>query len=452
MGRCTVDSFSYHDWFRILLGVSAVGYVLLHRYIARPFTRPPVRLPAEFTYREVVDRLAHEVGANYPYLADKGIDWPAAREEAARAARDIHDERELGLALNRLLGKLEDRHAVVVSPTILEEFGWHPGLLLRLIDGRVYVVGPLDGAPAEARGPACGSEVLSVDGVDGWPVGRASANSLLGRPGPRPPETLLLLGRRDTTAILRYRTPSGGEATCELARSLPALPVPSGAPSGRMLSDGIGYVELPLLLRAAPRSLPPALAPRPVPNYTRSLSEAFKAVRRARGLVIDLRGNPGGDLQTAVITAARLLPDRRRVGWFVDRTGKRGLGLWFHGSSEAFLGPVAVLADGGTASAAEILAHILRRTRQRTWVLGRPTAGAVGSTTRIYRYRDLWAVFPGHAYVDPWGDRRLEGTGIVPDRVVAWTAEDLCRGKDPDLEEAVRLLTGEGDGSASDGS
>lgn len=65
------------------------------------------------------------------------------------------------------------------------------------------------------------------------------------------------------------------------------------------------------------------------------------------------------------------------------------------------------------------------------------------TTTRVYRYRDLWVVFPGFAFVDRRGYRGLELAGVTPDRVVTWTAEDLRMGWDPDVDEALAFLLDE---------
>ncbi len=401
---------------------------------------------------EVVDRLASEIETAYPYLEDKGLDWPAIRNRAVEAARNIGDERELTRLLADLLGELDDLHAAVVSPSLAEEFGWHPGLVLRVIGGRAYVERTLEGAPGDAIrsvpgvASAPGTEILLIDGTPAEEVASRpqNARSLFGTARRRRrTEKLLLLGRRDSVVRLRYRTPDGKEAEVGLNRAHPAFPASPGPPTSRLLRDGLGYVAFPLFLRAKPRSMPPALAPRPEPRYLSHLSKALVALRSARALVVDLRGNTGGDLATAATTAARLLPDRRRAGWFVDRKGKKRLGSWFHGYSDAFLGPVVLLVDGATASAAEVFAHVLRQTRPRTWVIGRPTAAAVGSPTRVYLYRDLWVVFPGFAFLDPRGYRGLELAGVTPDRVVTWTAEDLRMGRDPDVDEALAFLLGE---------
>lgn len=444
-----MDGFSLRDWFRVLLYVSLAGYVVLTWLIRRPFARRPVRIPDGLPYPEVVDRLAREIETAYPYLEDKGLNWPAVRNQVVEAARNIGDEQELTRLLTELLGKLDDLHAAVVSPSLVEEFGWHPGLVLRLIGDLGYVQRAPDGPPGDAAESVLGAELVpgtEILLIDGVPVGEAASRfQVTGGPfrpagRRRPAEKLLLRSRRGSIVQLRYRTPDGREGEVGLNRTHPVCPDSPCSPTSRMLRDGVGYIAFPLFLRAKPRSMPPALVPRPTPRYRSRLSEAMGALRSARALVVDLRGNSGGDLATTTITAARLLPDRRRAGWLVDRKGNKRLSSWFHGFSDAFLGPVALLVDGATASAAEVFAHVLRQTRPRTWVIGRPTAAAVGSPTCVYRYRDLWVFFPGFAFVDRRGYRGLELAGVSPDRAVTWTTEDLRMGRDPDVEEALEFL------------
>ena len=425
-----MDGSSLRDWCRVLLYFFLASYLVLQWLHLRLFMRP-VHLPAGLPYSEVVDRLAHGIKTAYPYLEDKRIDWPAARARALRAVADAKDESGLARVLAALVGELDDPHAAVVSPTLLEQFGWHPGLALRPIGDRLYVErAPAVGAPGGRLAP--GSEVLMIDG---HPLGKAPLGSRV--------ESLLLPGRRESVVRLRCRDPEGQESEVELTRAYSILEDTPRYPTSRMLQDSVGYVAIPHFVGARPWFLPRALVPH-APRYRGRLTQALGALRSARALVIDLRGNRGGELLTARVAAARVLPDRRLAGWFADDRGRKRRSVWFHGFSEAFLGPLVLLVDRATASAAEVFTYVLRQTRARTWVVGRPTAAALGSPTCRYRYRSLRVFFPGLAFADRQGRRQLGLSGITPDRAASWTAEDLRLGRDPDVEEALAFLRLEG--------
>lgn len=206
-----MDGSSLRDWCRVLLYFFLASYLVLQWLHLRLFMRP-VHLPAGLPYSEVVDRLAHGIETAYPYLEDKRIDWPAARARALRAVADAKDESGLARVLTALVGELDDPHAAVVSPTLLEQFGWHPGLALRPIGDRLYVErAPAVGAPGERLAP--GSEVLMIDG---HPLGKAPLGSRV--------ESLLLPGRRESVVRLRCRDPEGQESV--------TLPFPTSSARG----------------------------------------------------------------------------------------------------------------------------------------------------------------------------------------------------------------------------
>lgn len=101
-----------------------------------------------------------------------------------------------------------------------------------------------------------------------------------------------------------------------------------------------------------------------------------------------------------------------------------------------------MLVDAGTGSAAEIFSAVLQD-HGRATIIGRKTAGAVLASW-FYRLPDGGELqLSREDYLAPKG-RRIEGNGIEPDVAVARTLEDLRRGRDPDLDAALRLLrTGE---------
>lgn len=139
---------------------------------------------------------------------------------------------------------------------------------------------------------------------------------------------------------------------------------------------------------------------------------------RLRGFVLDLRGNPGGLVVQAVAVAGAFLGHGeivRLVGrgsgdverFALDRTGKDLIGGL----------PLVVLVDGGTASAAEIVAGALQDHR-RAAVIGTRTYGK-GAVQTTYAHRDGRGLRLTTAWVVTPAGRRVEGKGIEPDRVVS---------------------------------
>jgi hypothetical protein len=142
---------------------------------------------------------------------------------------------------------------------------------------------------------------------------------------------------------------------------------------------------------------------------------AFTLARGASRLILDLRGNGGGDPATVADVAGRLLgptaqhlsdvvyADRRRQWWTTDRP-----------EETVFTGPVAVLTGPGTYSSAEALAYHLQ-VRGRATVVGETTRGAADHVTPIRVTREVFGILPEAYVLDASTGGNWEGTGVVPD-------------------------------------
>lgn len=174
-----------------------------------------------------------------------------------------------------------------------------------------------------------------------------------------------------------------------------------------------------------------------IPAFKPTTEAAFDALTESlagelHGLIIDLRGNPGGDVNSAVQVADRFVAD----GWLADLDGRvlpdtgpdtdpttgEPLAAWNQAiPGHALEGtPVAVLVDGETASAAEVLAGALQE-RVGAVVVGSPTWGK-GLAQRLSVDEDgrYGVAFTNAAWTLPSGrrlDRSLDGQGVVPDVV-----------------------------------
>jgi carboxyl-terminal processing protease len=155
-----------------------------------------------------------------------------------------------------------------------------------------------------------------------------------------------------------------------------------------------------------------------------------------RGIVLDLRANPGGYLQAALDVASEFIPE----GVLLQQERANGQRDLFRARSggRATAVPLAVLMDHGTASAAEILAAAVRD-RGRGVLIGEPTYGK-GSVQVLHQLADRSTVRITTArWLSP-NEHPLHGEGLAPDIVVP----AATNGADPALDRAVRfLLSGE---------
>jgi C-terminal processing protease CtpA/Prc len=188
------------------------------------------------------------------------------------------------------------------------------------------------------------------------------------------------------------------------------------------LPDGIGYLALPSL---AGLSLPV------------DVERSLEGLGEIQGLILDLRGNGGGDGSVAVEVAARFLPRGSEVCTYLTRRGpeKRTTSWEF---SRRPVGPLVILVDEVTASAAELLAAALRDQAGAT-LMGRPTAGKGvgqkalllpdGSGISLTRFRLL----------SPSGES-WDGSGLRPAVYVDPPAEEEEDGKDGAVEMARTVV------------
>ena len=165
------------------------------------------------------------------------------------------------------------------------------------------------------------------------------------------------------------------------------------------------------------------------------------------GLLIDLRGNPGGVAGTAVGIAGYLMEERVTLGSMLHRGSDLRLPVYPRRVSlgseklEVFGGPVAVLTDGGSASTSEIFAAGLQD-HGRIRLFGEPTAAAaLPAVVERMPNGDLLM----HAIADflrPNGER-VEGRAVVPESLVPLTREGLLSGRDEPREAALAWIASE---------
>lgn len=323
----------------------------------------------------------------------------------------------------------DSRHTVYLTPEELaEEQDALDGRLTGVgivIDSRAgtpLVVSVLDGSPADRAGLRAGDLIVDIDGdsVSRLPLDEL-ADRVRGKPG----------------TSVRLGIERGGEAeTFELEIERGAIEI-APATWARVPGSAVGVVRISQFSSRAAREVRLAI---------RSVLEA-----NASGIVLDLRGNPGGLVDEAVSIAGAFIEEgtayqeRDRADMVRDIPIRGGLI-----SADV---PLVVLVDYGSASAAEILASALRDNGRATLV-GEQTFGtgtvlntfmlSDGSAIRL-AVRD-WltprgehvfrvGVTPDEVVVLPRGDRSLD-----PGDLVGMTADEVRRSDDEPLRFAIRLL------------
>jgi carboxyl-terminal processing protease len=282
------------------------------------------------------------------------------------------------------------------------------GLEVEVRGSQLVVVTPIDGTPAAKAGIHAGDHILKIDdaSTDGMDRDEA-AHRMRGAKGSR-------------VRLLVMREGWSDPREFGIARDLIRIV----AVDGRPLSDGVAYVRMKTFQDHADKALDDEL--------DRLESDSRGGLK---GLVLDLRNNPGGLLDQAV-RVADLFLDK---GLIVRTRGKGGRLLeeeHAHPRGTRKPVPMVVLVNGGTASAAEIVAGALQDHR-RAVILGTQTFGK-GSVQTIIELDDGSALKLTVArYYTPLG-RSIQESGIHPDIVVEprdparSAAADMQREKDLD--------------------
>jgi carboxyl-terminal processing protease len=259
-------------------------------------------------------------------------------------------------------------------------------------------------SPAERAGIRLGDVILAVDGT---PTADLNSRELNQR----------VRGESGTDVTLRIDR-NGEIHDVTLTRAVVIAP----AIITRMLPDGVGYIEL----RAFPMDTGEVV------NQVRAMLEGFEA-QGARGWILDLRGNGGGEPNTALELLGLFVPPTD-VYFEMERTGPGKL-YRTKGTQLAHQPPMAVLVDGDSASASELTAAVLQDTG-RARVLGERTNGCLAlGTLRVLPDGSGLVVTSSWLFAGP-SRRDLNRSGLVPDEVVA--AHDL---PDRALSAAVEYVT-----------
>ncbi|MCL6559696.1 MAG: PDZ domain-containing protein [Firmicutes bacterium] len=291
-------------------------------------------------------------------------------------------------AIDGLIQSLNDPYAEYLPPAELTDFneyleGNYVGVGIHLQPGPKYpkVVETIENTPARAADIQPGDLVVNVDGMDlsEEPLGKVVQK---------------IRGPEGTRVRLTIRREGAADFEIELVRS--SINVPTV--SGKMLDDGFGYIR--------------------ISTFGNHTGGEFKKVlnglirQGAKGLILDLRDNPGGILQTAVEITGCFIEPGRVVVRVVDRNGQ---GMEYR-TEETPTGkglPLAVLVNSGSASASEILAGALKDYGIATIIGGR-TYGK-GTVQVVVPLQAGGALKLTSARYHTPKDRVIEGTGLSPD-------------------------------------
>ena len=346
---------------------------------------------------------------------DFGVFWEAWHILESNFYGDLPEPQQMVYgAIRGVLALLNDPHTVHVEPqprqlekdNLKGSFGGIGAYINRSEDGKITIK-VMEDSPAMRAGLQDNDAILKVD------------------------DTELAPEMSEQDVVLLIRGPVGETVKLTMSRQGIESPfvvdvvrekIETPTVEWKTLDDGVGYVAISLFGERTPSELEKAL-------------KDLKG-QQIRGLVLDLRNNPGGLLNTAVDVTGEfigreiILHERKRDG--TEKTYTSSMDVII---SET---PIVVIVNENTASASEIVAGALRDVLNVPLV-GKKTFGK-GSVQLVYDLSDGSSL---HVTVAQWftpKHHQIHGEGLSPDTEVGIDSGDQEQGSDPQLEEALGIL------------
>jgi len=415
------------------------AFLAIHLAFAGAFGQAPATA-VEFpkVRQDTFDKVWNTINDKHYDPTFGGVDWIHVRElylpkaKAAQSNADFHN------VLRQMLGELKLSHFNIFPPPPAigteNDSNASVGVELKWIGAAPVVFRVEPGSPAAAAGIKPGFVLNKVDGklVSDTlkpiqeSLAKRQVTEMMRRVYLERTAEAVIGGKPDTKVALEFLDgedkPVAVELnrvkyTGEMSQALGNFPKQRVIFESRLLPENIGYIRFNMWV---------------IPQSAK-IRAAIREYANADGIIIDLRGNPGGVGGLAGGVAGLLSDKQISLGTMTSRAGS--MSLLGYPQPEPFMKKIVVLTDHGSASTSEMFAAGIQE-NARGKVIGETSAGAI-----------LLSVFDplptGYMFQYAISDYKspknilIEGRGVKPDREVALTRESLLAGRDVQLEAAV---------------
>jgi carboxyl-terminal processing protease len=398
----------------------------------RPLTPQQRREAFDFVWATIHERY-HDRSLN-------GVDWKAAGTRYRPLALAAGDDEAFWDVLDRMAGELKDSHTRVESPRRVELRRRDESVTLGFsfvpLDGRLVVTSVHPDSDAWWAGVRNGMTLAMVGDEPADAAFRRMLDetrlSSTERARHMTAVRRLVSGNLGTAMRLTFERADGSRIEGSFTRRrVVSRPVSIH----RVLPSGYGYLRLTQWTVGV---MPGVL-------------EGLEALKDAPGIVIDVRGNPGGSIHAVNALLSRFFRRKTDLGDVTTRTGQPVSMLFgaveiiklkqeVEGRADAYNGPVVILTNAGSGSGSELFAGTMQAVGRAT-VVGEASCGCLLGFlgyARIPGGAELAYSEVGFVMAN---GRKIEGVGVLPDRPVPLTLADLRAGRDRALEEAQQILT-----------
>ena len=424
----------------VLLALSAVAQT------PRPAQGVPGGVPGGVVVGSSADLRAESFYIVWTTIRDKhfdptlgGVDWNKVREQYAPRAAAAKSDSEFYSVLQRMIGELHQSHFNIIPPEAIvqddsrEPKGGGIGIDLRLVEGSPTITRVEPDSKAAAAGLRTGFIIKKIDDTTAEQIIGLFAKStesqaikslritrtFLARINGAP-ETSVRITYVDQDNQSREATIQRAQLKGEMSERFGNFPPQYMEFEAKRIGNNIGYIRFNIF----------------VIGLLERIKSAIRGMSDASGIIIDVRGNPGGLGGMAAGIAGVLEKKQTSLGTMHQRVGHINFAVFPQAS--VYSGPVVIVTDGGSASTSEIFAAGLQELG-RAIVVGERSAGA--ALPSIIQKLPTGALFQ-YAIGDfktPKGTL-IEGRGVSPDVEVKFTRRSLLDGRDVQLEAAIEQI------------
>lgn len=368
-----------------------------------------------------------------------GVDWDKVHEQYSPLVASSKSDPELHELLQRMLEELHQSHFNIIPPEAIveeerESSNGGIGIDIQILDGLAVITKVEPNSIADRSGLRAGFVIKSI--------GDTSIDKFLEQLSARlekrkisstikqlltcrlvmyringSPQTSIKLSYLNEKDQLKEISIEREKLKGEMSERLGNFPPQYTEFEAKRIENNIGYIRFNIF----------------VPMLSERIRSAIRSMSDASGIIIDLRGNPGGIGSMASGIASLLENKACSLGTMQMRTGHLNFPVF--PQENPYLGPVVVLLDGRSASTSEVFAGGMQELG-RIVVVGEKSAGA--ALPSVIQKLPTGALFQ-YAMVDfktPKGVL-IEGRGVVPDVEVKLDRKTLLSGRDPQMDAAI---------------
>ena len=381
----------------------------------------------------MLQQVRNQLKKSYYDPTFKGMNVDARFKEAEGKIKEATSLGQIFGIIAQVLLELKDSHTTFGPPqrTYRTDYGWQMGM----VGDRCFVLAVKPGSDAEKKGLKVGHQVYSVNGYGPIRENLSTLQYLLYRLRPVPGIQVVVIDKGQPKQMDIMAKVTQGKQVMDLTDS-----------------DGGDYWQLVreeenegrLFAHRYYEDLSDVMIWK-MPHFDlddEGVDKMMDKARKRSALILDLRGNPGGSVNTLKRMVGALFETEIKIA---DEKGRKESKPMVSKTrkNDAFKGKLFVLVDASSGSSAEVFARIVQINKRGT-VIGDRTAGAVMVSRNFPFQIGTDTIVPFSASITVADlimsdGKSLEGVGVIPDELLLPTGDDLMGKRDPVLARAAAL-------------